>query len=43
MRETAEITISELDLPMTVDEFLIESKKQFENLFPDTKVMPGSI
>lgn len=39
--ETAEMIVSELELPMTPAEFMIQSKKQFEVLFPDTEVMPG--
>ncbi|CAH0731857.1 unnamed protein product, partial [Brenthis ino] len=40
--ETAERIVSELELPMTQAEFITESKKQFEVLFPDTEVMPGA-
>lgn len=39
--ETADRIIEALNLPMTREEFLEESKKQFELLFPDTKVLPG--
>lgn len=41
--ETAKTIINELDLPMTVDEFLEESQKEFEKLFPDTLVLPGML
>ncbi|XP_026332380.1 pseudouridine-5'-phosphatase-like [Hyposmocoma kahamanoa] len=40
--ETAKLIIKELDLPMTVEEFLEESNKEFEKLFPDTQVLPGA-
>ncbi|CAG9138403.1 unnamed protein product [Plutella xylostella] len=40
--ETADRIIEALNLPMTREEFLEESKKQFELLFPDTKVLPGA-
>ncbi|XP_072933360.1 pseudouridine-5'-phosphatase-like [Epargyreus clarus] len=40
--ETANTIVKELDLPMTPEEFIIESKKQFELLFPDTEVLPGA-
>lgn len=39
--ETAKMIISALQLPMTNEEFMEESKKQFEMLFPDTQLMPG--
>lgn len=41
--ETAKTIISELDLPLTVEEFLVESNKEFEKLFPDTEVLPGML
>lgn len=41
--ETAKTIIKELDLPMTVEEFLEESNKEFEKLFPDTQVLPGTL
>lgn len=39
--ETAQTIVSELELPMTPEEFITESKKQFEVLFPDASLMPG--
>lgn len=39
--ETAKTVIKELDLPMTNEEFLEESDKEFQKLFPDTQVLPG--
>lgn len=41
--ETAETVIKELDLPMTVEEFLEESNNEFQKLFPDTEVLPGML
>lgn len=41
-RETAEAIIKELELPMTVENFLEESSQQFNNLFPESKVLPGA-
>ncbi|XP_013139625.1 PREDICTED: pseudouridine-5'-phosphatase-like [Papilio polytes] len=40
--EAAQMLITALDLPMTVDEFITETKKQFQILFPDTELMPGA-
>ena len=40
-QETAEIIVSDLELPISPAEFIVQSKKQFEALFPDTEVMPG--
>lgn len=40
-QETAKMIVKELDLPMTADEFIAESKEQFQALFPDTQLMPG--
>lgn len=40
-REFAGNIIDELELPMTVDEFLSETKMIFEKLFPESKIMPG--
>ncbi|XP_028176629.1 pseudouridine-5'-phosphatase-like [Ostrinia furnacalis] len=40
--ETAKIIVSELDLPITPEQFMEETKKQFEKLFPDTQVLPGA-
>ncbi|XP_045504291.1 pseudouridine-5'-phosphatase-like isoform X1 [Colias croceus] len=39
--ESAKIVITELDLPLTVEEFLAESKKG-EKIFEDTKLLPGA-
>ncbi|XP_045779321.1 pseudouridine-5'-phosphatase-like [Maniola jurtina] len=41
-KETAELIISALELPMTPEEFIKESKEQFEVLFPDSELMPGA-
>ncbi|XP_061728177.1 pseudouridine-5'-phosphatase-like isoform X1 [Cydia pomonella] len=41
MHETADMIIKGLDLPMTRDEFIEASKKEFAALFPDTEVLPG--
>ncbi|KAM3961240.1 pseudouridine-5'-phosphatase-like [Aphomia sociella] len=40
--ETAEIVVKSLDLPLTPEEFISQTKKQFELLFPDCKLMPGA-
>lgn len=40
-KETAQVIISTFDLPLTVDEWCQETKKQFEIIFPDSKLMPG--
>lgn len=40
-KEFAGIIIKELDLPLTVDEFLEETRKIFKELFPQSKLMPG--
>lgn len=40
--ETARMIVEELELPMTIDEFLVESKQLMEAIFPDTKVLPGT-
>ncbi|KAM3961241.1 pseudouridine-5'-phosphatase-like [Aphomia sociella] len=40
-KEFAGIIISELDLPITVDEFLSETHDIFNLLFPQCRVMPG--
>ncbi|XP_023951402.2 pseudouridine-5'-phosphatase [Bicyclus anynana] len=40
-REFAGNIIKELDLPLTVDEFLVETRKIFAELFPQCKIMPG--
>lgn len=39
--ETADNIISILDLPLTREQFMAATKKQFEVLFPDSKVLPG--
>ncbi|VVC90099.1 unnamed protein product [Leptidea sinapis] len=39
--EFAVSIINELDLPITVEEFLTETRKVFNELFPLCKVMPG--
>lgn len=41
-QEAAEAILSKLDIPMTVQEWLTETKKQYEILFPDSEVMPGA-
>ncbi|KAL0868494.1 hypothetical protein ABMA27_007975 [Loxostege sticticalis] len=40
--ETAKKIVSELELPLTPEEFMAKSKIQFEQLFPDTQVLPGA-
>ncbi|KAJ8709190.1 hypothetical protein PYW07_009016 [Mythimna separata] len=40
--ETADMVVSALNLPITSEQFIEESKKQFDVLFPDTKLMPGA-
>lgn len=40
-QETAKMIVKELDLPMTADEFIAQSKEQFQALFPDAQLMPG--
>ncbi|XP_034835770.1 pseudouridine-5'-phosphatase-like [Maniola hyperantus] len=40
-KETAELIVSALELPMTPEEFIEETKEQFEALFPDSELMPG--
>lgn len=39
--ETADTIIKALDLPLSRDEFLDISKKEFAALFPSTEVLPG--
>lgn len=41
--ETASTIISELGLPLTVEDFIQESEKEFRILFPDTELMPGEL
>lgn len=41
--EAAQIVISDLNLPMTVEEFISETKEQFQKLFPETQLMPGNL
>ncbi|CAH1636057.1 unnamed protein product [Spodoptera littoralis] len=40
--ETAKMIVSELELPMTIEEFIEESNKQFKLLFPEAQLMPGA-
>ncbi|XP_022834011.1 pseudouridine-5'-phosphatase-like isoform X2 [Spodoptera litura] len=40
-KEFAGIIIDDLGLPLTVDEFLTETRAIFDNLFPQCKIMPG--
>ncbi|XP_013166312.1 PREDICTED: pseudouridine-5'-phosphatase-like isoform X1 [Papilio xuthus] len=40
-REFAASIINGLDLPLTVDEFLKETRFIYEELFPQSKIMPG--
>lgn len=40
-KEFAGSIISELGLPLTVEEFLLETRKIFNELFLHSKVMPG--
>nr|XP_012550331.1 pseudouridine-5'-phosphatase isoform X2 [Bombyx mori] len=40
--ESAKTIISELNLPLTPEEFNEATKKQFELIFPDTQVMPDT-
>lgn len=40
-REFAKMIIEGLDLPLTVDEFIVESREIFNELFPNCKVLPG--
>lgn len=41
-KEFATSIIEGLDLPMTVDEFLTETRNIFKDLFPQCKIMPGT-
>lgn len=41
--ETAKKVVSELELPMSIEEFMEESNKQFKLLFPDAQLMPGKM
>lgn len=43
MHEAVDFIISRLDIPMSRDEFIEESNKQFAALFPDTQLLPGSV
>ncbi|KAJ0172222.1 hypothetical protein K1T71_012195 [Dendrolimus kikuchii] len=40
--ETANKIITELELPLTEEEFIQESEKEFQKLFPDTALLPGA-
>ncbi|CAG4965996.1 unnamed protein product [Parnassius apollo] len=40
--EAAQTLIKALDLPMTVEEFITETKEQYQILFPDAELMPGA-
>ncbi|XP_026735831.1 pseudouridine-5'-phosphatase-like isoform X3 [Trichoplusia ni] len=40
-KEFAGTIINELDLPLTVEEFLAETRAIFEKSFPDCKILPG--
>lgn len=40
--EAAKIVTSVLQLPITPEEFIEATKKEFEVLFPDTQVLPGA-
>ncbi|CAG4966012.1 unnamed protein product [Parnassius apollo] len=39
--EFAASIIEDLDLPLTVEEFLTETRLVFQELFPESKIMPG--
>ncbi|CAG4966000.1 unnamed protein product [Parnassius apollo] len=39
--EAAQTLIKALDLPMTVEEFITETKEQYQILFPDAELMPA--
>lgn len=41
-KEFATSIVEELELPMTVDEFLTETRSIFKELFPQCKIMPGT-
>lgn len=40
-QELASSIIQELDLPLTVDQFVSETRIVFEKLFGESKIMPG--
>lgn len=42
-KEFAKCIINELELPLSVDEFLYETRKIFNELFLHSKVMPGKL
>lgn len=42
MREVADIVIRELDLPITIDQYLNEVRQHWEELFPTAQLMPGA-
>lgn len=41
-QETADMMVSSLELPITPEELIEQSKKQFQALFPNTEVLPGN-
>lgn len=41
--ESASILVSELNLPLTPDQFMEACKEQYLTLFPDTSVLPGKL
>lgn len=40
-KEFASTIIEDLELPLSVDEFLTESRNIFSELFPQSQIMPG--
>lgn len=40
-KEFAGTIINELGLPLTIEEFLTETRTIFDQLFPQCKIMPG--
>lgn len=40
-REFSKVIIDDLDLPLTVDEFIKDTKEIFDELFPDCTVLSG--
>ncbi|XP_023940228.2 pseudouridine-5'-phosphatase [Bicyclus anynana] len=41
-QESAKVVVNALELPITAEEFMKETKGQFEVLFPDSELMPGA-